>query len=309
MIIIFMVTSLVAASAPDPRTSEINLSWFLSRAATVSGFLTPSGSDSRMSKNTSDTIRMVAAMGTRYAGRAAFVWGNEQNIPMILPELRANAKLLHARSPHTILEGAIFEIVTRAGVEALSVPGYVLQAFGQPASSRRFNYTAMLFPDGSFVDHWSKDASVPDMTQLESRMWFFYVGSSYLSHGCEALHLGQMMLMSKHDVHMRRTHELLTKLRAFAAAHARRGYVLCNAHLYREPWVHLNGTKKLVFDLHAFPSRPQPLLKSPTDCVLNASFEDAIYGRSAGGIAAQGSWTTPSLPYLVELDDYDCTHP
>jgi hypothetical protein len=303
-----LVLPILATYGLDPRSSEANLHWFLSRSATVAGFLTPV--ESGGSKNTSDTIRMIASMGTRYAGRSTFVWGNEQNIPTMLPIVNANAAALHARSPVTILEGAIFEIVTQVGIEALMVPDYVLKAFGEAPSTRRFNYTAMLFPDGTFVDHWSKGASVPDMTQLETRLWFYYMGTSYIANGCEALHLGQIMLMSKRDWQMRATHDLLTKLRSYAATHARRGFVLSNAHLFSDPWVHVNGTQKLVFDLHAFPSRPQPVIGSPMDCILNGSFTDAIYGHSAGGIAAQGSWTTSSLPYMVELDNYDCTaHP
>ena len=51
------------------------------------------------------------------------------------------------------------------------------------------------------------------------------------------------------------TYDLLQRLRAFAAVHARRGMVLCNGHLFRDPFAHLNGTDTLVFDFHAFPCR------------------------------------------------------
>jgi hypothetical protein len=117
------------------------------------------------------------------------------------------------------------------------------------------------------------------------------------------------MLMSKGDKGMVQTNDLFAKIRGFAAANARRGFVLLNAHLYQDPWVHLNGTEQLIFDFHAFPSRPQPVPSQPMDCLLNASFEDSIYTHSAGGVAV-GGWRTSSLPYLVELDNYDCTtHP
>jgi hypothetical protein len=60
----------------------------------------------------------------------------------------------------------------KAGVESLTIPAYVFEAFGLPASPRNFNYSAMLFPDGKFVGHWTgngPDASVPDLTQQEAQ--------------------------------------------------------------------------------------------------------------------------------------------
>ena len=42
---------------------------------------------------------------------------------------------------------------------------------------------------------------------------------------------------------------------------------------------------------------------------MSKGFENAIYGKSSGGVS-MGGWNTSSLPYLVELDNYDCTnHP
>ena len=40
---------------------------------------------------------------------------------------------------------------------------------------------------------------VPDLTQLESRLWFYFVGTSWILQGIEGLHVGQIMLMSKLD--------------------------------------------------------------------------------------------------------------
>eukprot|EP00040_Diaphanoeca_grandis_P011034 m.56471 g.56471 ORF g.56471 m.56471 type:complete len:433 (-) comp22251_c0_seq2:52-1350(-) len=297
------------SAAPDPRSSEANLKWYLSRAATVSGFL--SCSDGRVSKNTTDTIRMVSAMGTRYAGRAAFVWGQEQNLAAMFPVIKQNAEATVALNPDIILEAAIFEIVTKAGVETIEIPRYVMTAFGEPPTSplRNFQYESMLFPDKSHVNQWGPNASVPDMTRLETRMWFYYAGTQYMNSGIEALHCGQIMLMSANDKGMVLTYQLLSMLREYASHSARRGFVLCNAHLYQDPWVHFNFTQQLVFDLHAFPSRPTPHPEAPENCTLQQGFEDAMYLKSAGGVAV-GGWTTPHLPYMVELDNYDATnHP
>jgi hypothetical protein len=265
------------AAATKPTDSEAALVHVLSRAATVAGWLSPTaGSDLRLSTNTTDTIRMMRRLGVRYAGRSIYVWGKEQLIPKMLPAIRVNAARAHATLPDLILEGGIFEIVTKAGVEQLPIPPRVFQAFGLPVEQRHFAYDKMLFPDGTFKDHWGPGSSVPDLTQREAQFWFFYVGSSWILSGAEALHCGQIMLMSIHDQGMAHTYALFSRLRSFAAAHARRHFVLLNAHLFADPYVHLNESQQLIFDFHAFPSRPQPDPSAPENCTLNASFSNSI---------------------------------
>ncbi len=36
---------------------------------------------------------------------------------------------------------------------------------------------------------------VPDESQLETRMWFYYQAVSYIVIGCEAIHFGQVEIM------------------------------------------------------------------------------------------------------------------
>jgi hypothetical protein len=112
---------------------------------------------------------MMRRLNVSYAGRSVFVWGNEQNIPLMLADTKKNADAVHSELPHVILEGAVFEIVTRSGVETLAVPKFVFAAFGLPVQARNFDYDKMLFPDGTFKDKWGVGKSVPDLTQLEVR--------------------------------------------------------------------------------------------------------------------------------------------
>ena len=141
-----------ATAAARPTDSEAALVHVLSRAATVAGWLSPTvGADLRLSTNTTDTLRMMRRLGLRYAGRSVFVWGEEQEIPKMLPAVRANAARAHAVLPELILEGGIFEIVTKAGVEQLPIPPRVFKAFGLPVEQRNFTYDEMLFPDGTLT--------------------------------------------------------------------------------------------------------------------------------------------------------------
>ena len=256
----------------------------------MSGYLSPIiGSDQRVSKNVTDTIRVLRSTKARYAGRSIYLWGDEQLLPQMLTAALPNAVTTHAMNPELILEAAIFEIVTKVGVETLVIPSFVFQAFQMVPENRTFNYSALLFPDGTYVNLWGIDKSVPDLTQLEARLWFFYMAAQYMSVEVEALHLGQIMLMSKNDKGMLHTWDLLTKIRAHAMHHTRRGFILCNAHVYEDPWVHLNFTSQLIFDFHAFPSRPKPNMTIPRleHCFLSKGFENAIYGKSAVSIQAK----------------------
>jgi hypothetical protein len=100
-------------AAAGPPQSEAELLAILSRAATVSGFLVPHGEGAgTVAANTTDTIRMLAHTGVRYAGRTVFVWGGEGAIPSMLPHVKTAAAAVHAANPDVVLEGAVFEIVT-----------------------------------------------------------------------------------------------------------------------------------------------------------------------------------------------------
>lgn len=93
--------------------------------------------------------------------------------------------------------------------------------------------------------------------------------------------------MSSRDYGMVQTNDLFTKIRAYAETHARRKFVLLNAHLYEDPYVHLQKTNKLIFDFHVFPSRPKSDANNPQTTTLSSSFSDSIYGKSAGGISVR----------------------
>ncbi|GMI06976.1 hypothetical protein TrLO_g13196 [Triparma laevis f. longispina] len=276
---------------PSPARSQTYCeAWLyqkLSHPTTTSGYLSPTvGSDLRTTPNTDDMIRTLTSINATYAGRSIFLWGQEQILPTMLPH-----------------------IVTKSGLSTLNIPNYVFTAFDvPPPTSRKFDYDDMLSPSGQFKNHWGTDASVPDLRRLESRLWFYFLATQYIDQGIEAIHCGQIHLMSSRDYGMVQTNDLFTKIRAYAETHARRKFVLLSAHLYEDPYVHLQKTNKLIFDFHAFPSRPKPDANNPQTTTLSSSFSDPIYGKSAGGIFS--GFTTSSLPYIVELDNYDCTnHP
>jgi len=276
----------------DGAISRPVLENYLSRANTMAAVLHGKG-------DVDDNVRMLQQTGVKFAGRAIYRWGGEASLDDLLVKAEPIAKKIHAADPEIVLQAAAFEIVTEQ-VNRLAVPVRLLEEFGLPAEPRHFRYEAMLYPDGHRVDHWHRGASVPDMSQAETRMWFVYLCERYIDIGIEGIHFGQVEIMDDRDrdhVHWR---DMMQRVRAYAKKHARRHMVLCDAHVPSGGIVHEG---ELMFDFHSFPLRIDEVVEKPGQGVLKMGYLDSLFGRSKGGRTPSG-WTCESLPYLVELDNF-----
>ena len=280
----------------DGRMSEEVLRSYLSRSMTLMYLLTGQG-------DLDDNIRMMTNCGVKFAGRAVYNWGREQggesNLPNKLAQAKKNAARVHAADPEIILQACVFEIVSR-DVDKLPVPAWAFEALGQPVEQRNFRYEGMTYPSGRGSNQWGSGSSVPDVSQGETKLFFHYLAASYIDAGCEAIHFGQAELMNGNDPKLDHWADVLRLARAHASKHARRRFVLCDAHVPRGGLVR-DG--KLLFDFHSFPLRIEEVADKPKQGQLREGYTDAIYGRSKGGITPSG-WRCEHLPYLVELDNY-----
>jgi hypothetical protein len=158
----------------------------------------------------------------------------------------------------------------------------------------------MLYSGGRGHDHWRAGSSIPDIGQPETKLWFYFLAASYIDVGCEAIHFGQAEIMDGNDPDHRHWWEVTQKVREYAKDHARRHWVLCDAHVPSGGMLHGD---QLLFDFHSFPLRIVEVPERPQEGVLKMGAFDSIYGRSMGGIAPSG-WQCEHLPYLVELDNW-----
>ena len=126
------------------------------------------------------------------------MWGSESRIDALVAKGQPFVERIHEMDPDIILQGAIFEIITR-DVNKVSIPASVFEEFGLEPEERNFRYEDMIYPFGHRVDHWYKDASAPDMSRIETRMWFVYVGKRWIDMGLEAIHFGQVEIMDDRD--------------------------------------------------------------------------------------------------------------
>ena len=276
----------------DGNISREVLENYLSRAITMMDLMTGRG-------NVDDNIRMLKNIGAKFAGRALYLWGGENRIQTMLPLAEEIARKAHEADPEIILQAGIYEIITE-DINNVPIPARVLKEFGLQPKKRNFRYKSMLYPDGHGRDHWRPGASIPDMSQLETRMWFFYAAESYIDVGIEAIHFGQVEIMDNNDPEHAYWRDMLRRVRRYAARNARRHTVLCDAHVPSGGFAH-DG--KLMFDFHSFPLRIEEAPDSPQKGVLRMGYLDSIFGRSKGGITPSG-WNCEHLPYLVELDNF-----
>jgi len=305
-----IITVLLAVCLPKPVSAEERnyhfegkisqkvLQNYLSRAVTFTQLFNVAHTE-RVHGSVDDNLRFLKNIGAKFVGRSIYVWGGETYLATLFAQAAPLVKKIHQFDPDIIVQGAVFEIVTTQ-VNQIPIPPWVFEDFDLQPQKRNFNYQAMLYPDGQGHDNWRKDASIPDMSQLETRLWFYYVSATYINLGFEAVHYGQAEIMDNHDPHHTHWFDLLTRLRRYASVRARRKMVLCDAHVPSGGIVE-NG--KLLFDFHCLPLRIDEVPDQPGHGVLKVGYRDSIYQRSKGGLTPSG-WQCSSLPYLVELDNW-----
>ena len=283
--------------------SEEVLCNYLNRAVTIS--CEPGHELSPI--KTPEVRSFILNTGAKYICRAATRWIPAASDYATYPDQKAFIEWVHKDDPDVIFEACIFECVTDQ-VGEIPVPAWVFEAFGLESEERCFSIDAMRFPDGTFTNQWGQGTAVPDMTQIETQMFFFYRACEYINLGYEGLHMGQIHLIGKNDEGWVCWTRVLDLVREYAKTHARRAFVLINAHT---PGM-LDANGKLMFDFHMFPIRPVaddsqpphfPTEDDPQRATLNVNHRSGIFGRSLGGLTHSG-WETDTLPYCVELDNY-----
>jgi hypothetical protein len=274
----------------DRTISREVLEHFLARSISVEGLFNGRG-------DVDENLRMLKALGVKYAGRSLCLWGAENDFLANIERAKRQTPKALAADPEMVLEACVFEIVG-SGVEQIAIPDWVFTAFGQPVEKRNFIYNNIIYPAGQRRSMGR--GQVPDVSRLETQMWFYYQAVSYIDAGFEGIHFGQVEIMNRNDRGNAQWDRLLTMVRAYAATHARRHMVLCNGHTPSGGLVH-DG--KLLLDFHAFPLRVKENPAKPGDAILQLGFSDGIYNRSKGGVTFSG-WKCEHLPYLVEFDNY-----
>lgn len=270
----------------DGEMSRQVLNNYLSRAVTHTGI----GYDNlRTSETFEDDLRMLKNEGAKFIGRAAYVWAESVPDDEHFAFAKARAARAHEVDTEFLLQACIFECIYRPYVNSISIPNHVFEAFGLPVESRCFDFDRMKLeeiPEG----YWGRaETAVPDITRLESQMWVYHRAVRYIDAGFEALHLGQVCLTGRHDPDFESWRRLAGKIRAYAKQHARRHFVLLDAHTMGD----LRQDDRLV-DYNAFPIRLKEVVGQPLKCVCEEGYRDSMFNPRDG----------LARPFLVEFDNW-----
>jgi hypothetical protein len=249
------------------------------------------------SKQFDEDLRMIKNVGAKHLGRvAAFWWAGDRtlDIEKHFARSRKAAERLHAMDPEVMLQACIFETVSK-GINGIPVPAWVFEEFGQNPEGRNFRFESMRYEDG-WPGH-GHGCTPPDMSKMETKMWFYYCGRRYIDSGYENIHVGMIGHMDRNDPEHANWFDILGRLRSYAARNARRHMALFDSQLCG-----IVEDGRLLLDYHNMVLRPKDVVGSPEKCVLEMGYGDTIWGRSAGGITPSG-WPCDHLPYQAEIDN------
>lgn len=282
----------------DGMISEAVLKNYLSRSITYAN-----EASEPLNASSVSALRTILYTGAKYISRATSCWTPSKTYFESLAGQKEFISMAHSYDKDIIFEACIFENVTNA-VNDVAIPQYVFEAFGLPLEARNFSYDKMKFPDGTYVE---ENSCIPDVTQTETQMFFYYRMCEYIKCGYEAFHMGQILKIGKNDTGWEVYTKLLNMVRDFAKTNAYRHFAMFNAHTHG-----ITGSDGLLLlDFHAAPCRAQ----EPVDAVSHEISENnpqeaylefadgVIYGDSLGGTTHSG-WNCEHLPYYVELDNY-----
>ncbi len=244
------------------------------------------------SKTLGDDVRAIVNLGVKFLGRASGIWEPDSDDIEHFEKSRCLAEKVHQADPEIILQACLFEAVYFYE-NNFTIPSYVLEAFGLEKRERKFCVEDMLFLEKPEGFMFGEEGGIPDISRLETKLWFYYRATQYIEAGYEALHLGQIHLYCANDYGMLQMQELIRMIRDYAKKHARRGLVLLDAHSHG---INIDGT--LLLDYHAMPYTRVPLLETKEEKLVLVK-----EGYSEGGRNPNG-WTAAAMPYLMEYDNW-----
>lgn len=281
---------------------------YLSQAVTYTMF----GDNSYNARRTDEALRFITSVGAKYIQRAAGEWYPSYSFETEnYGAMKAKLAAVHEVDPDIIFEACIFE-VSCVDMNNIPIPEWVFKAFGLTPENRCFNADLTKFKDGYGVNHWANGYHIPDITTTEMQMFVYYRACSFIDLGFEALHLGQVKLTGKNDTNNATYAKLIGMIRDYAKSHARRGYVLINAH--NNQFTAPDG--KMLSDMIVAPARVHAAAgetkhavsdTNPQRCIVEPGYwGDSVYNSGISGTSPSG-WYAEKYPYLVEFDNYTVT--
>ena len=255
--------------------------------------------------------------GTKYVHWSHLLWGGPP------PDFRALAREIDAVhgsdwGGDVVFEAGVMEIVNRDVTNSAPIPDWLYQCMEDlgidkvrkpgPKGPKYFSYENMFDRNAKdwparYFGRWDKDAngdiaSPPDITMLETQLWFAYLISEYIDAGFESIMFGQIGMVGKRDKGYACTHAMAEFAKQYAAGRGYRHAVFLSTHLSQADY-----KGKPIFTHMTWPSRLFYTDRYPfgMECGLNAP-EDGVHKCVKEYRALLN--TPHDLPILIEIDNY-----
>lgn len=284
---------------------------YCAHAVTLSGFCAEGlAADDKFDED----LRMIRSIGAKFIGRAAYYsWSgvlSQKQVEEHFSLAKSRAAAAHKADSELILQAGVFEIAYKTTVNGIAIPAYVFEAFGLPAVKRNFCFDDMIWESGQYAyskKHWGNlESCVPNITKLETQMYFYWQITRYIDAGFESVHLGQAGMMADHNADNYSGWDRVTMLaRSYAKSHARRGVVLFDCHVSLGEQLKIGD--RLIMDIFAAGIVPNETKAEDgaLKCEVLHYKKNAIswLGRAPGGKHPLG-FTCDRQYTILEFDNY-----
>lgn len=200
-------------------------------------------------------------------------------------------------------------VLTETGIQQQRTPG--------PKGPHYFSYEAMFDRNAEdwpkhFVGLWHADPvheqSVPDLTMLETQIYYAYLIAEYIDAGFEGVMFGQTMLTGRRDHDNKALHSICRFARRWAEARGYRNAVTLTSHvIYPADYPKSPEDKARPLFTHlTWPTRMSCTDKTPFGMRLGP--DEKTEGLRQGGEEIVRLLQLPhDLPILLEIDNYGPT--
>ncbi|GMU20479.1 MAG: hypothetical protein AMXMBFR13_05760 [Phycisphaerae bacterium] len=256
------------------------------------------------------TKEFLLHTGAKFIHGAELSWGKSYPDHSYWDQCAARFADLHATPglEDVMLEGFIAEHISSNADQTL-IPEWLwsymeaegLTANRTPSPSDHagrhyFHYNNFFEPGWPHVNYWGAGASVPDINQTETKLYFRYLLKEYIDAGIESIWFGGLLLVGIQDTNNNSLNELIQFARGYAAQHGRRHAVIFTSHV---PGRLHDGAELL--DYACFPTRMRYTDTYPSGLEINTTLPDTTV-RDLIPILENPS----DLPVLLEIDNYAC---
>ena len=214
-----------------------------------------------------------------------------------------------------ILECGIMEAIYPSQADNQRIPDWYLQvlqdlgiqqqrAFG-PNGPQYFCYEAMFdrnAPDWPYVDIWGSGSGAPDITMLETLLWYAWLAGEYIDAGFEGIMWGQIMMTGTRDYDHAASYGLCEFARQWANARGYRQAMTLTSHVNRD-WNFPTNSSNPVFTHLTWPTR----MSYTTNTGFGMQFGVGVAAAppQQGGQEIEAILQlSGDLPILLEIDNY-----